>query len=396
MARVQLEGVSKRYPGGVVGLDLLDLTVDDGELVVFVGPSGSGKTTVLRLVAGLERPTAGRIRIQSREVTQTLPRERDVAYVPQSCPLYPHLRVFDNLLFSGRIRHGSILTRLWRRFAQPHEAANGWNAAEQSARVRQTADRLSIGHLLERWPRQLSGGERQRVALGKALLREPAAFLFDEPLASLDNALRSQLRTEIKQIHRLAGRATLYVTHDQAEALALADRMVVLERGKVQQIGTAAEVYDRPANRFVARFVGGSPPMNLLPGKIEQHDSQWFFVSDVWRWKLDPALAAQLRGAQEIELGLRAEAIEVLDHQAAADSVQAMVVSSVRNDGRREIALASPQDADRSRLLVTVVSANGNNAEGHLVGWRPRWSQAHWFDRQTGQRIDVAPAATNV
>jgi ABC-type sugar transport system ATPase subunit len=231
MARVEIRDLSKRYPGGVKGVESLDLAVDDGELVVLLGPSGSGKTTILRLIAGLEQATSGSIHIGGRGVTKLPPRERNVAYVAQSCPLYPHLKVFDNLAFAERVRHGSILTQWWSHFVRPSAPCK--NAAELSSRICQAAERLDIGHLLERWPRQLSGGERQRVALGRALVRDPAVFLFDEPLSSLDTKLRLELRTLVKELCRQADRATLYVTHDEAEAEFLADRIVRLEQGKI-------------------------------------------------------------------------------------------------------------------------------------------------------------------
>lgn len=374
MARVELEGVSKCYTGGVTAVESVDLSADDGELVVLVGPSGSGKTTILRLVAGLERPTQGSIRIAGQEVTQVAPRHRQVAYVPQSCPLYPHLSVYGNLAFGERIRHGSILTRMWRRFTQPR--GSGRNNAD-SAKIRQTAERLGIGHLLERWPRQLSGGERQRVALGRALVREPAAFLFDEPLASLDGPVRSQLRNDIKQWHRQAGRATVYVTHDMAEALALGDKIAVLERGKLQQVGSPDAVCDRPANRFVARLVGGSPPINLLPGKIVQREGCWLFETAGWSLKLPHSAAAG-----EWELGLRADAIEVLEANAPAELPRAHVSSVWRQCDGREVTLAPLGSAGQP--IVTKVPLHVELQQGAVVAWRPRWPQALWFDAKTG------------
>ncbi len=389
MARVELEGVSKQFPGGVTAVKSIDLVATDGEFVVLVGPSGSGKTTVLRLVAGLERPTAGQIRIGEREVSKLPPRVRDVAYVPQSCPLYPHLSVYDNLAFGRRVRNGSIVARCWQRIVPSAQNASGREtAAETSARIRTAASRLGIGHLLERWPRQLSGGERQRVALGRALVRDPAVFLFDEPLSSLDANLRSQLRTELKQLQRQVGRATLYVTHDQAEAMALADKVVVLNHGQVQQIASPEEIYDRPANRFVAQFIG-APPMNLLPGKIQQRDDDWYFTGDHWQLKIDqPLTTALATDGREVELGLRPEAIELLAASTPHNAASALVISSVRQSDTRELTLACPTSSAPSGRLVTKVPATTNYREQTLASWRPRWSQAHWFDRRTGQRIE--------
>lgn len=380
MARVELRGVSKVFTGGVMAVEPLDLSVEDGELVVLVGPSGSGKTTILRLVAGLERPTGGSVYIGDREVTKLPPRSRDVAYVPQSCPLYPHLSVYGNLAFGERLRHGSILTRWWRRSAWLKSAGHGKSPAERPAAIRQTAERLGIGCLLERWPRQLSGGERQRVALGRAIVREPAAFLFDEPLASLDHERRRQLRQDLKQWHRQAGRATLHVTHDMAEALALGDRIVVLERGKVQQIGSPDAVCDRPANRAVARLMSGSSPINLLPGSVVLKSEGCFFVGAGWELKLTAGAGSDC----ERELGLRAEAIETFEAAAPADATFARVTSVVRQCDRQEITLL-PLQSD-GEPIVTTVPVQSEVKEGQTIAWRPRWSLAHWFDRQTGQR----------
>jgi ABC-type sugar transport system ATPase subunit len=247
MSSVAFEQVEKVYPGGSVALADFSLEVADGELLALVGPSGCGKSTVLRLLAGLETPSAGVIRIGGRDVGTLLPRERNVAMVFQDYALYPHLRVRDNLAFPLRMR--------------------GMPGPERDARVERVAALLSLGALLERWPRQLSGGERQRVAMGRALVREPAAFLLDEPLSNLDAKLRVELRAEIAELRRRAPTTMLYVTHDQVEALTLGDRVAVLERGRLQQLATPQELYARPANRFVAGFIG-SPPMNFLPARL--------------------------------------------------------------------------------------------------------------------------------
>jgi ABC-type sugar transport system ATPase subunit len=246
MAAVGFEGVGKVYPGGVVALADFSLEVGDGELVALVGPSGCGKSTVLRLLAGLEAPSAGVIRIGGRDVGALPPQARNVAMVFQDYALYPHLSVRENLAFPLKMR--------------------GMPAAEREARVARVAELLSLAPLLDRAPRQLSGGERQRVAMGRALVREPAAFLLDEPLSNLDAKLRVQVRAEIAELRRRAPTTMLYVTHDQTEALTLGDRVAVLERGRLQQVATPAELYEKPANRFVAGFIG-SPPMNFAPGR---------------------------------------------------------------------------------------------------------------------------------
>ncbi|HET7029513.1 MAG TPA: ABC transporter ATP-binding protein [Candidatus Limnocylindrales bacterium] len=243
MAEVELAGVEKRFDGVLV-LASLDLVVADGEFVVLLGPSGCGKTTALRIIAGLETPSAGRVRIGGRDVTTFAPRERDVAMVFQSYALYPHLSIGDNIGYPLRIR--------------------GVPPKERAAAVEAVAGSLEVGHLLKRKPRQLSGGQRQRIALARAIIRDPAAFLMDEPLSNLDAKLRISMRGEIRRLQQRLGATTVYVTHDQAEALTMADRVCVISDGLVQQYAPPQEVFDRPANRFVAGFVG-NPPMNILP-----------------------------------------------------------------------------------------------------------------------------------
>jgi multiple sugar transport system ATP-binding protein len=249
MASVELEGVRKRYggPDGPVAVEDATFRVEDGELVVLVGPSGCGKSTVLRMVAGLESPTAGAIWIGDRRVDGVAPQDRDIAMVFQSYALYPHMTVRENLAFGLKLRK------------TPKE--------DVAERVDRAAAILGIGEILDRRPKQLSGGQRQRVALGRAIVRDPRVFLFDEPLSNLDAKLRVQMRTEIAGLHRRLGATMIYVTHDQVEAMTLGDRIVVLDRGVIQQIDTPLALYDRPANRFVAGFLG-SPAMNFIEGRV--------------------------------------------------------------------------------------------------------------------------------
>jgi sn-glycerol 3-phosphate transport system ATP-binding protein len=243
MATINLVDLKKNY-GNVPAVKGVNLSVADGELIVLVGPSGCGKSTLLRMVAGLETVSEGRIEIGGRDVVKAEPAERDIAMVFQNYALYPHMSVRGNLEYGLKNR--------------------GTPRAEIDRRVAEAADILEIGPLLDRKPRQLSGGQRQRVAMGRAIVREPAAFLFDEPLSNLDAKLRVQMRVEIRKLQRRLKTTSLYVTHDQLEAMTLADRLVVMNGGLVEQIGTPTEVYDRPATLFVAGFIG-SPPMNLLP-----------------------------------------------------------------------------------------------------------------------------------
>jgi multiple sugar transport system ATP-binding protein len=256
MSSVELVGLSKRYEGARTdraALQLLDLTIKSGEFVVLVGPSGCGKSTTLRIVAGLEEPTTGRVFIDSRDVTNVQPAQRDIAMVFQSYALYPHMSVFDNLAFALRMRKVP--------------------AADIRARVEAVARALEIEPYLDRKPKALSGGQRQRVAIGRAMVREPKVFLFDEPLSNLDAKLRGEMRREIARIHAHTRTTCVYVTHDQIEAMTLADRIVVLRDGMLQQVGTPMDIYDTPANRFVAGFFG-TPAMNFLPARVDSGEAR--------------------------------------------------------------------------------------------------------------------------
>ncbi len=243
MAAIDLSHIHKRY-GDTVVIEDLSLSIDDGEFVVLVGPSGCGKSTLLRMLAGLLAPSDGRIRIDDRDVTRLAPGERDMAMVFQSYALYPHMSVFENIAFPLRVRRLPV--------------------AKVKEKVQAVAEMLGLSPLLDRHPKDLSGGQRQRVAMGRAVVREPKAFLFDEPLSNLDAGLRAKMRGEIAALHRRLGTTTIYVTHDQHEAMTLADRLVLLDRGCVSQAGAPLDVYERPNNRFAAEFLG-SPPMNFLP-----------------------------------------------------------------------------------------------------------------------------------
>jgi ABC-type sugar transport system ATPase subunit len=246
MAPITFEHLTKRFDE-TTAVDGLNIEVADGEFLVLVGPSGCGKTTALRMVAGLEDITSGRILIGDRVVNNVAPGSRDVAMVFQSYALYPHMTVYDNLAFSLR--------------------NHGVKKKEIDERVRRTADVLELGELLKRKPKQLSGGQRQRVALGRAIVREPQGFLLDEPLSNLDAALRVQTRAEILRLQKRLGTTTIYVTHDQIEAMTMGDRIAVMNKGKLQQLGAPEELYERPANTFVAQFIG-SPAMNMLPSSV--------------------------------------------------------------------------------------------------------------------------------
>jgi ABC-type sugar transport system ATPase subunit len=247
VAQIHLEGLVKKWPGGEHAVHGIDLQVADAEFLVLVGPSGCGKSTLLRLIAGLERTDAGRIVIGDADVTARAPQDRDLAMVFQSYALYPHMSVRDNLAYGLRVR--------------------GADAETIARRVRDAAESLGLERLLDRRPAQLSGGQRQRVALGRAIVRSPKAFLLDEPLSNLDPALRAQARAELRRLHRTLGATIVHVTHDQEEAMTLGDRIAVMRDGRIEQVDTPEAVYARPANTFVARFIG-APAMNLVPPSV--------------------------------------------------------------------------------------------------------------------------------
>src|SRR6478752_7406541 len=256
MARVDLQNVTKHYPGGIKAVDSVSLSVADQEFVVLVGPSGCGKSTTLRMVAGLEEISEGLIRIGDRVVNDVPPKNRDIAMVFQNYALYPHMTVYKNMAFGLKLR--------------------GMPKAQIHERVMEAAKILDIEHLLERKPKALSGGQRQRVAVGRAIVREPAAFLFDEPLSNLDAKLRVTTRAELKRLHQRLKTTTIYVTHDQEEAMTLGDRIVVMKDGKIQQADTPLRTYSHPVNRFVAGFIG-MPPMNFFDGAIKMIDGRMMF-----------------------------------------------------------------------------------------------------------------------
>jgi multiple sugar transport system ATP-binding protein len=290
MARVLLEKVDKIYEGGVKVVDDFNLDIADGEFIVLVGPSGCGKSTTLRMVAGLEDITGGTIQIGERVVNQVPPKDRDIAMVFQSYALYPHMTVRENMAFALKLRRAP--------------------KSEIDGKVKKAAEILGIGDLLDRRPRALSGGQRQRVALGRAIVRDPQCFLFDEPLSNLDAKLRVEMRAEIKQLHNSLGATTIYVTHDQEEAMTLGDRVVVMKEGVIQQVGSAAEIYHAPRNRFVAGFLG-SPPMNFFEGRLVREGDALFFDEGSAKLPVPAWARADLeeQAAERVVMGVRPELI---------------------------------------------------------------------------------------
>ena len=321
MASIALEGVTKQFPGGAVAVDNLDLAVDDGEFLVLVGPSGSGKTTVLRMVGGLEEASSGVIRIGGRDVTDLAPRDRDIAMVFQTYALYPHMSVFDNMAFGLKLRHTPKV--------------------EIRRRVEEAADLLGLSALLARKPRQLSGGQRQRVAMGRAIVREPAAFLMDEPLSNLDAKLRVQMRAEIGKLRQRLGTTTMYVTHDQTEAMTMADRVAVMRDGCLQQLDAPQALYDEPANLFVAGFIG-SPAMNLVGAVLSEAGGRVFAAFGSHRLLvpasvLDRRPEARTLVGREVILGLRPEDLEDAEFVSRADPDELLAVT---------VSLAEPLGAE--------------------------------------------------
>ncbi len=288
MAEVELRKVTKIFENGAVGVRDVSFKVEDGEFVVILGPSGCGKTTTLRLIAGLEQATSGEILIDGQVVNHLPPKDRDIAMVFQNYALYPHMNVFDNMAFGLKMRK------------VPRE--------EIKRRVLEAAKILGIEHLLDRKPRQLSGGQRQRVALGRAIVRHPKVFLFDEPLSNLDAKMRVHMRAELAKLHKRLKATSIYVTHDQVEAMTLGDKIVLLNNGTIQQIADPITLYFKPANKFVAGFIG-SPPMNFFEGTVEEREGRLHFKNAYMDLPLPEDLRGKVKPGQAVYLGVRPEHI---------------------------------------------------------------------------------------
>ncbi|MGC4394706.1 sn-glycerol-3-phosphate import ATP-binding protein UgpC [Hydrogenophaga sp. T2] len=336
MATLQFKNVIKQYRQGKQSLQVIhgvSADIHDGEFIVIVGPSGCGKSTLLRMVAGLEEVTGGEICIGPRVVNQLEPAERDIAMVFQNYALYPHMSVFDNMAYGLKIAK-----------VPPDQI---------KARVDKAAKILELGHLLERKPRQLSGGQRQRVAMGRAIVRQPQVFLFDEPLSNLDAKLRAQTRIEIQKLHRELGITSLFVTHDQVEAMTLAQRMIVMNAGHMEQFGTPEAVYNRPATTFVASFIG-SPPMNLLK---------------------------QAPGGREGRiLGIRPEHLDV------GSEGWSLQVETVELLGAERLVHCRLGD---EAVIIRTHEDEGAPAVGSTIRAKPREDRLHWFDAATQRRVEA-------
>lgn len=353
MASVSVANARKSY-GHFEVLHGVDIDIKDGEFVILVGPSGCGKSTLLRMIAGLEEISDGEISIGSKVVNDVAPKERDIAMVFQSYALYPHLTVEANMGFSLKLAKA------------PKE--------QTKQRVRDAAQILGLEHLLDRYPRNLSGGQRQRVAMGRAIVRNPQVFLFDEPLSNLDAKLRVQMRSEIKQLHQRLKTTTIYVTHDQIEAMTMADRIVVMKDGYVEQIGSPLELYDRPANLFVAGFIG-SPGMNLIRGKVSTTEPLVFIADGGGELPL-PDGAPVTRGA-EVIYGIRPEHITI-----GHGTVTAEVVLIEPTGAETQVTTMLGTD----QLVATVRERLDLHAGDKLV-MAPDLNRLHLFDAKTEQRL---------
>ncbi len=347
MASVEIRGVRKAF-GPTAVIHGVDVDIEDGEFVILVGPSGCGKSTLLRMIAGLENITGGEIRIGGRVVNDVPPKERDIAMVFQNYALYPHMTVFDNMGFSLKLR--------------------GAPRSEIKTRVERAADILGLKPLLDRYPRQLSGGQRQRVAMGRAIVRDPQVFLFDEPLSNLDAKLRVAMRTEIKELHQRLETTTVYVTHDQIEAMTMADKIVVMHDGLVEQIGAPLDLYDRPDNLFVAGFIG-SPAMNFVAGRMEGGKVVTEAGADL------PVLNPPANSdGKPVIYGIRPEHFHIADEGIPAE----VVVIEPTGSETQVVARSGHND------IVCVFRERVMPKPGETIRLAPNPKLAHLFDAETG------------
>jgi multiple sugar transport system ATP-binding protein len=353
MASVEIRDVRKAF-GATQVIKGVSVPIHDGEFVVLVGPSGCGKSTLLRMIAGLEAITAGEIRIGERVVNNIHPKERDIAMVFQNYALYPHMTVADNMGFSLKLR--GIATKLI------------------SERVHKAADILGLGALLERYPRQLSGGQRQRVAMGRAIVRDPQVFLFDEPLSNLDAKLRVAMRTEIKELHQRLKTTTVYVTHDQIEAMTMADKIVVMHDGVVEQMGAPLDLYDQPANLFVAGFIG-SPAMNFIEGRVKINGTASVETADGIRLPLKSA--GGIGNGHAVVYGVRPEHLELADDGVEAEVV---VVEPTGSETQLVARVAGKE-------IIALFRERHALSPGQKIRLRPRTDVVHLFDKASGQRL---------
>jgi len=391
MGAIDIKSAGKIYPNGTRALEDVSITINDGEFVVLVGPSGCGKTTLLRMVAGLEDITEGEIAIGDKTVNEVAPKDRDIAMVFQNYALYPHMSVYDNMAFSLKLRK------------LPKD--------EIEQKVKDAAKTLEISELLERKPKALSGGQRQRVAMGRAIVRNPQAFLMDEPLSNLDAKLRVQMRAELGQLHTQLQTTTLYVTHDQVEAMTMGDRVAVIRKGELQQIDTPREIYSNPKNIFVAGFIG-SPSMNFVYAKIKSKDDviELTFGDNQITYKDEKKDKLQPFENKEIILGIRPEAFEdgyFANEADYSESIKVKVslleqlgsdsyvhfykdIKPVQTEAIEEILADEGEDitvlGDNTKFIARI-NPNSTVAEGEEIELRINPSKLHFFDPESGDVI---------
>ena len=391
MGAIDIKSAGKIYPNGTRALEDVSITINDGEFVVLVGPSGCGKTTLLRMVAGLEDITEGEIAIGDKTVNEVAPKDRDIAMVFQNYALYPHMSVYDNMAFSLKLRKLS--------------------KDEIEQKVKDAAKTLEISELLERKPKALSGGQRQRVAMGRAIVRNPQAFLMDEPLSNLDAKLRVQMRAELGQLHTQLQTTTLYVTHDQVEAMTMGDRVAVIRKGELQQIDTPREIYSNPKNIFVAGFIG-SPSMNFVYAKIKSKDDviELTFGDNQIAYKDEKKEKLESFENKEIILGIRPEAFEdgyFANEADYSESIKVKVslleqlgsdsyvhfykdIKPVQTEAIEEILADEGEDITvlgDSTKFIARINPNSTVAEGEEIELRINPSKLHFFDPESGDVI---------
>lgn len=371
MPDIQIENLSKTFDGRVTALNNIEFNVADQEFVFLLGPSGAGKTTTLRLIAGLEHPTDGRILLSGNDVSGMAPRDRNVAMVYDKHSLYPHLSIFENMAYPLRLRRQSD--------------------AEIKQRINNSAEILGISQLLDRRPTELSGGQQQRVAIGRALVRDANAYLMDEPISHLDAKLRAHMRVEFKKLQKEFDATILYVSHDQLEAMTMGDRIVVLDEGVVQQIGTPREIFDRPTNQFVAEFVG-EPSMNTLPCRLVQEDGTWVVRGDSFEvtvreeWVTKYGLAAMASNA--FVLGLRPNRIKLANtDQVGQPNVEAGTVYAVETLGSETVF-----DIEIGKVVIRAWSRNSSSNQAQYKTGDPIFFSVdpetlYLFDAETGETV---------
>jgi multiple sugar transport system ATP-binding protein len=366
MAHVQLKSLTKLYSGGIVAVKDINLEIQDKEFIVLVGPSGCGKSSTLRMIAGLEDITSGEIRIDNKRINDVHPKDRDIAMVFQNYALYPHMSVYKNMAFGLMLRK--------------------FPKAEIERRVRDAAEILGIQSLLDRKPAALSGGQRQRVAVGRAIVRKPKAFLFDEPLSNLDAKFRVQMRTEISKLHNRLQSTMIYVTHDQVEAMTMGDRIVVMKDGEIQQVNDPIHIYNQPANKFVAGFIG-SPPMNFIDGMIIKRNGGLHFKEDQFQVKIPEAMNSRLAPYidKKATLGIRPESI--YDKLFLGDA-------SPENTVKATVEVVEPMGAELFLYLkkgklsfVARVDAHQKAEVNQDIEIVLDMTKAHFFDSNTEKRI---------